>query len=139
MQRLLSALLALAALTCGAFAHICIDYPRQRGDFAINIPGSPACYRRKPVCGGPAAGAPKTTWTAGEAVTMRFQQNLNHYTATNPGSLIIDFSPIANPTTEAAFAKIPLALDGIELRPILDWNAYNEITQVRMSLILLLM
>jgi hypothetical protein len=73
--------------------------PRQRGAFAIDTPGSPACYRRKPVCGGPLTGAPKTTWKAGEQVTMRFQQNLNHFAATNPGTLVIDFSPEVGSTT----------------------------------------
>lgn len=77
MIRSLFLSLAFASL---ASAHICMWSPRQRGAIALDSPGDPSCSHKGPSpCGGVASSGAVTKYTAGQAVTVEFQQSLNHF------------------------------------------------------------
>eukprot|EP01094_Clydonella_sp_ATCC50884_P022969 TRINITY_DN5392_c0_g1_i1.p1 TRINITY_DN5392_c0_g1~~TRINITY_DN5392_c0_g1_i1.p1 ORF type:complete len:406 (-),score=104.37 TRINITY_DN5392_c0_g1_i1:43-1260(-) len=92
------ALVLLLSLWAGAaYGHICILEPVQRGGVDVSIPGSPACYRRTPYCGGVAPGAPSASYTAGARIDVHLQQNLNHFWVQDPGFFDIAISYDADP------------------------------------------
>lgn len=113
--------LALSSVLGSASAHICMWSPLQRQrdgkSYDISTPGNTMCRNTDPgVCGGVPAGPVLTQLTAGQPYDIAFQQNLNHFYVGNPGSLIADFSPVANPTEE----------DFTQLELLNDYNAVSQ-------------
>jgi hypothetical protein len=69
-----------------ASAHICLTYPMQRGPTPRLFPGDPACFNRVANCSSLPQGAPTAKYVAGTLETVTFQQNLNHWNESHPGT-----------------------------------------------------
>lgn len=120
---LTAALLSSAALY--ANAHLCVWEPPQRGGAIMpETPGYSPCYLKDGPCGEVASGEPLANLVGGSEFTIKFQQNLNHFTKENPGSLVADFA-IGSDPVESDFS--PLGL------PIADYNAMNMITMTNFT------
>ncbi|XP_033113309.1 uncharacterized protein LOC117113913 [Anneissia japonica] len=87
-------LVAFAALQVSGIieAHVCIIYPRQRGDFNISTAGNPTCTRHVAPCGGLEAENPKVSYVGGSTIFVKFQQNYNHYELGYPGYMDIAYA-----------------------------------------------
>lgn len=104
-------------------AHICIVDPPQRAGFNISDAGDNSCYRKDAPCGNNTPGKP-TSLVSGQAYTMFFQQNFNHYEVGYPGSMDVSWSRIPNPKSEDDFEFI---------LTIPDFNAHNQANQRNFS------
>ncbi|XP_065191965.1 uncharacterized protein LOC135823061 [Sycon ciliatum] len=82
----------LLALAVGAYSHLCLINPHQRGSAAsINKPGADDCGLTTGPCGGRHGGQPMVAVPSGETVNITFQKNLNHFNAEKPGHFAFAF------------------------------------------------
>jgi len=108
-------------------AHLCVMYPPQRGRIDIAWPGSAPCYRPYAECGRQVdPPSPDTTVQGGATLTVRLQQNFNHWYPQNPGWLDAALAvkvPITNTTKWLPFGnRVP------------DFNANNMVTQTNFTI-----
>eukprot|EP00052_Salpingoeca_macrocollata_P031233 m.322274 g.322274 ORF g.322274 m.322274 type:complete len:542 (+) comp26676_c0_seq1:124-1749(+) len=112
MSARLLCLVLLAAAT--ARAHICLISPQQRGPyFNASQAGDPGCFRHEVPCGGqyPPNPAPFPSFTAGGQMTVKLQQNLNHYEVGFPGYIDVGYSTKTNPTSDDDFVVLAVVAD----------------------------
>jgi len=111
--------LVVALLLCSARAHVCFEFPAQRGALNVSDPGDASCYRRTDYCGGVPLAAPLATFAAGETAVLTLRQNLNHFLPARPG--FIDVAVSASLT--------PGAGDWTELARLADAPAFDMVAQ----------
>jgi hypothetical protein len=105
-------------------SHICILYPPQRGTLNTTTPGDSSCYRRLPYCGSIPLSTPATTFVTNEVITMKLQQNLNHFFPSKPGFIDVAITSILEPTES----------DWTILTQIQDAPTFDMVVQTTLSL-----
>lgn len=123
-----SQICAALLLLPSVMSHICVWQPMQRGDFSIATPASHDCYRKVGPCGGEDAGTTITNLQGGSSYEVQFQQNLNHYSTDDPGSLVVDYALNSNPSEEDFIS--------LDTDDITDYNAMNMITQTNFTYVI---
>jgi hypothetical protein len=122
-----SALLATLLLTSlnVASGHVCMLYPRQRGNLSVIVPGDPSCYRRTmAACEGLPPSVPGTPFLRGEKTSVLVHQNLNHWVA-----------PAADRTSGYFTLKLVGASAGTDvlLDTWSDFPAWDEVSQTNFT------
>ncbi|XP_064383131.1 uncharacterized protein LOC135331808 [Halichondria panicea] len=85
-------LLLLAAVVAIGQAHLCLVFPKQRGNITgLNMAGADNCLLVKDApCGGRPAEMPEVTFESGMNATIIFQKNLDHWVMATPGMFEIN-------------------------------------------------
>ena len=125
-MHLVFSLIIFLVIVNAVHMHVCLWAPMQRDTFDISTPGSVACRRKIPPCGGinATSSSPRTSLVVGSKYKVEFQQNLNHYYTGKPGALDISFAVGLNPSEN----------DFRLLHSVSDYNSMNQITQTNYSI-----
>lgn len=106
-----SAIILLLVAVSGAFAHVCLLDPVQRGGFDISTPGANACFQPQGPCGKLPVENPSASLIAGSSYNVLFQQNLNHYNPGWQGTLDVSWGVGFNQNSDANFTIVTVVPD----------------------------